>query len=142
MRKFEKYFLLCSGLCERPSAIQNACNTGNPRLIRCLEQPVDYGLSYICLCRDSSDNAVATTSWDCGENHFQLLSIEDLFSLFLDLSVTVTSTTTTSTSVVVGGLECANGGVLVNANCNCPSGFEGALCERRNGKKEKFLFDR
>jgi len=101
-------------LCERPSAIQNACNTGNPRLIRCLEQPVDYGLSYICLCRDSSDNAVATTSWDC------------------DLSVTVTSTTTTSTSVVVGGLECANGGVLVNANCNCPSGFEGALCERRN----------
>lgn len=105
-------------LCVRRNPAQDVCNADNAKYLFCLEPALDYGSSYACLCQGGGDSLYATTSWDC------------------DPSATLTSTTTTSTTTTSGpgvvGLQCSNGGASVGDNCQCPSGFEGRLCERRN----------
>jgi hypothetical protein len=60
---------------------------------------------------------------------------------FIDLTVTLTSTaiTISSTAVPVTPPRCFNGGNFVDNICNCPSGYDGLLCENKSSKKEFFF---
>jgi len=95
-------------LCDRSDPAKSACSNQTGNLIMCLEGNFFGTSAYACLCNDGTPNGVLTADANC--------------------DTTVTLTTSSTTTLAPGSIVCANGGVLVNGNCHCPSGYTGTLC--------------